>query len=168
MTDMGMDKDSLLSQMNASYERVEAALGALMPEQWQASAQADEWTVTDSVAHMTAWLERLADAADAALRGKSPRHPVSGLSDADVDAWNAQVHEEHRDDPPEQALGAFRAAYGTLTGKLNALTWDDLATVGRYEWLGETPLWRIIAEDTWEHFDEHLPEIERASAGGQS
>lgn len=163
-----MDKETLLAKMRGSYERVEEALAALTPEQWQASARTDGWTVTDSVAHMTAWLARLVDTTEAALQRKAPHNPASGLSDADVDAWNAQVQEEHRDDPPEQALGALRAAYGTLLGKVNSLTWDDLATVGRYEWLGEAPLWRIIAEDTWEHFDEHLPEIERASAGRQS
>ncbi len=168
MPNTAIDKATLLSQMRASYERVAAALAALTPEQWLASSQTGEWNVKDTVAHMTTWLERLVDAADAALQGKPPTQPVSGLSRADVDAWNAQVYAAHRGDTAQQALGAFRAAYGALAGRLHALTWDDLATVGRYDWLGETPLWRIIAEDTWEHFDEHLPEIERAAAGGQS
>jgi len=164
MPETEMDKETLFGQMRASYEQVEAALAALAPERWQASARSDGWTVKDSVAHMTAWLERLVEAAEAAQGSKPPRQPVSGLSDADVDAWNAEVYAAHRDDTAEQTLGAFRAAYGALTSKLNALTWDDLAAVGRYEWLGAPPLWRIIAEDTWEHFDEHLPEIERAAS----
>jgi len=54
--------------------------------------------------------------------------------------------------------------YGRLSDQAHVLSWDDLSAVGRYEWLGETPLWRLIAEDTWEHFDEHLPEIERAGS----
>lgn len=168
MTDVEMDKKLLFDQMRASYERIDAALDALTPEQWQATAQVNGWTVTDSVAHMTAWLERLADAADAAMSGKEPHQPISGLSDGDVDTWNAQVRDEHHDDPPEQALGAFRAAYGALTSKLNALSWGDLALVGRYPWLGDTPLWRVVAEDTWEHFAEHLPEIEGVAADNQA
>ncbi len=163
MPDEPMDKDTLLSQMEASYARIEAALAALTPEQWLATAQANGWTVKDTVAHMTDWLERLVAAADAAMSGKPPTQPVSGLSDAEVDAWNAQVYAKHRDDTAEQTLGAFRRAYGALTSKLNALTWGDIALVGRYPWLGETPLWRIVAEDTWEHFAEHLPEIERVA-----
>ncbi len=73
----------------------------------------------------------------------------------------------HRDETPQQALGAFRRSYARLVDQLRLLPWDDLAAVGRFAWLGQTPLWRIVAEDTWEHFDEHLPEIEQARGVGQ-
>lgn len=158
-----MDKETLLSQMRASYERFEAALDALTPEQWFARPAPDGWALKDTLAHITAWLERLVDAVDAAQSGKAPTLPVAGLSDEDVDLWNAQTYAAHRDETPQQLRGAFRMAYGQLADKLHLLTWDDLAAVGRFAWLGETPLWRIIAEDTWEHFEEHQPEVERAA-----
>jgi hypothetical protein len=163
-----MDKETLLSQMRASYERFETALDALTPEQWQARPAPDAWALKDTLAHITAWLERLVDAVDAALDGKEPQMPVVGLSDEDVDHLNAQTYAAHRDEAPQQLRGAFRMAYGQLADKLQMMTWDDLAAVGRFAWLGETPLWRIIAEDTWEHFEEHQPEVERAAQpGGQ-
>jgi hypothetical protein len=165
--DEDMDKDALLSQMRASYERIEAALAALTPQQWTAAREPGAWSARDVVAHLTSWLDRLVDTADAALKGTRPELPVAGLSDAEVDAWNAKSSTLHRDDTPQQALGAFRMSYGQLVDKIHLLPWDDLATVGRFAWLGETPLWRLISEDTWEHFDEHLPEIERARGDAQ-
>lgn len=158
-----MDKDGLFSQMGASYERVEAALAALTPEQWVTPREAGAWSPRDIVAHLTAWLERLSLEMDAITVNKSPQVSIVGLSQPDIDAFNAQSAERHRDETPQQALGSFRRMYGQLSDQVRVLTWDDLSTVGRYEWLGETPLWRLIAEDTWEHFDEHLPEIERAA-----
>lgn len=162
-----MDKDALLSQMRASYERIESALAALTPEQWVAPRETGAWSPRDIVTHLTAWLERLSLEMDAVKVNKSPQVSIIGLSQTDIDAFNEQSSERHRDETPQQALGAFRLMFGQLSDQARVLTWEDLSTVGRYEWLGETPLWRLIAEDTWEHFDEHLPEIERA-AGRQS
>lgn len=158
-----MDKDTFFRQMNTIYERMEAALAALTPEQWVTPHQAGEWSPRDIVGHLTAWLERLSLEMDAVMVNKSPQVSIVDLSQPDVDAFNEQTSTRSRDVTPPQALGAFRRMYGQLSDQARVLSWDDLATVGRYEWLGEMPLWRLIAEDTWEHFDEHLPDIERAS-----
>ncbi len=173
MDETAMDKDTLLSAMRASYERIEAALATLTPEQWQAPASGDasgdaSWTLKDTLAHLTFWLAQLDDLANAALNGSKPKQPHVELTDAEVDELNAQAYQVHRDETPQQALGAFRMSYGQLVDKTHLLTWDTLAAIGRFEWLADnTPLWRVIAEDSWEHFDEHLPVFEHAAGGGR-
>lgn len=157
-----MDKDGLLKRMNASYERVETALDALTPEQWVAPRELGAWSARDVVAHLTAWLEKLSDELDAVMAGKPPQVSIVNLSDADVDAMNAQSTASRGDDTPQQTHGAFRRAFGRATDATLLLPEDDYTAVGRYEWLGDMPLWRLVAEETWEHFDEHLPEIEQA------
>jgi hypothetical protein len=164
MSEVEMDKEALFGAMSAGYDRIESALAALTPAQWLAHPGA--WSVKDVVAHLTAWMTRLVDIVDAAVQDKPPAQPVVGQSDADIDAHNAEIYEEHRDDTAQQTLGAFRRSYGDLTTRLRPLPWDDLAAVGRFDWLGDTPLWRLIAGDTYEHFAEHLPEIERVGHGG--
>lgn len=162
-----MDKDGLLRRMKTSYERVEAVVDTLTPQQWVAPRELGAWSARDVVAHLTYWLDRLIEEVDAVGLQKPPKEPTIGLSDADVADANARAAEAHRDDTPHQALGAFRRSYAQLVDMLQPLSWDDLATVGRFEWLGQTPLWRVVAEDTWEHFDEHLPEIEWAQGVGR-
>ncbi len=86
-----MEKDTLLSRVSARYERIEAALAALTPQQWLAPTTPDAWSVKDMLAHITTWLDRLVEVTDAALRGAEPAHAAVGLSDAEVDAVNAAV-----------------------------------------------------------------------------
>ncbi|HEY7851252.1 MAG TPA: ClbS/DfsB family four-helix bundle protein [Ktedonobacterales bacterium] len=162
-----MDKEGLLRRMNASYERIASTLDTLTPQQWLAPRELGAWSARDVVAHLTYWLDRVVAEVDAVAQRKAPRQPTAGLSDAEVDAANAQAAEAHRDETPPQTLGAFRRSYAQLVDLLQPLAWDDLAAVGRFEWLGQAPLWRVVAEDTWEHFDEHLPEIEWARSVGQ-
>lgn len=172
-----MDKDTLLGQMSASYERVEAALARLTPERLAAPARAgaenaakndaegaSDWTLKDTLAHLTFWLAQLDDLASAALNDTKPKQPHAELTDAEVDDLNTQAYQLHRDESPQQALGAFRMTYGQLADRVRLLAWDDLAAVGRFNWLAaNTPLWRVIAEDSWEHFDQHLPQFEQAA-----
>ncbi len=162
-----MGKDGVLRRMNTSYERIEAALDALTPQQWIAPRELGAWSARDVVAHLTYWLDRLVEEVDAVGQQKPPKEPSKGMSDADVDAANAQAAAAHGDETPPQTLGAFRRSFGQLVDIVRPLSWNDLAAVGRFEWLGQTPLWRVIAEDTWEHFDEHLPEIEAARGSGR-
>lgn len=160
---MDMDKETLASVMEASYKRIADALDALTPEQWDTSARSDAQTVKDTVFHLAAWIDRLNELLDAIVDGKTPLKAPKDQTEADVDDRNAEIYEEHRDGTPAQALGAFRRAYGELIGKVHELKWDDLAATDRFEWLGSEPLWRYIAGDSYEHFDEHLPDIEQVA-----
>ena len=170
--ELSMDKEGLLRRMTTSYERVEAVLDGLTTRQWLAPRELGAWSARDVVSHLTHWLDRVVEEVDAVGREKPPKEPTIGLSPTDIEAANARWTETHHDDTPQQTLGAFRRSFAQLVDMLRPLSWEDLATVGRYEWLGATPLWRVVAEDTWEHFDEHLPEIEWAhtvgEAGGQN
>lgn len=157
-----MDKTELIDRVNASYERVEAALAELTPAQWLATSEPGAWSVKDIVAHLAAWLDRLVSEVEAAQTGKPPDSALIGVVDGDRDSWNKKIFEERREESQHQALGLFRVAHGRLVDGLHVLSEDDLNEAGRFDWLGDIPLWRRVAEDSWEHFEKHLPAIEQA------
>ena len=160
--DVDMDKEGLYARMNTSYERIETTLADLTTKQWLTPRELGAWSARDVVAHLTTCLDQLVAEVDAAASDKAPKASIADLSAAEVETMNAESFAAHREDAPEQTLGAFRLAYGRLLDTLRPMRWADLAAVGRFAWLGDRPLWRVVAEYTWEHFDDHLPDIEWA------
>lgn len=159
-----MDKERLLTRMKMGYERFEAALADLSGEQWLAVSSADgAWSPRDLVAHLTTALELLMLQIEAVAAGHAPLINMINLSHAEVEDATVEAFEARRKNTPQQTLGELRRTYGRLRDAVEVTSWDDLAAVGRFEWLDGVPLWRLIARGTWKHFDKHLPEIERAS-----
>lgn len=164
-TNAAMDKERLLTEMNASYERFETALADLSARQWLAVSSEDgAWSPRDMVAHLTIWLDQLAEEIEAVATDTPPKVSVAELGHDGLQEASADVHTARRKESPHQTLGEFRMAYGRLRDGVEVTSWDDLSAVGRFDWLGGVPLWRLIAQGTWEHFDKHLPDIERAGA----
>lgn len=163
--DTEMDKERLLTEMNASYERFEEALADLSARQWLvASSEDGAWSPRDMVAHLTTALELLMVQIEAVAAGHAPMVNMINLSHADVEDATAEAFEARRKKTPQQTLGEFRMTYGRLRDAVEVTSWDDLSAVGRFDWLDGIPLWRLIARGTWEHFEKHLPAIEQAAA----
>ncbi len=117
---------------------------------------ADQWSVKDIIAHIT-WHEReMVDLIKAhALVG-------SELWNLPTDDRNAAIYEEIRQQPLEQVLEESTQVYQQLITVLPSLTDQDLTNPESFP--GMPPDWQpwmIIAQNTYEHYQDHIPDIER-------
>jgi hypothetical protein len=111
----------------------------------------DDWSVKDQIAHLTWWEDYAIVRSGIMLAGE----PFSKLTD--FDAINAQVFAFHKDVSLKEVLAAFAANLPRLEGLCNSLNEETLNDeVGK----SQPPYWLLVT-DTFEHYREHQPDLER-------
>ena len=154
-----MTKDELLAELRASRNQLEAALEGLEPEDFVVAGVMDSWTLKDLLAHLNRWEGECVTMLFDLLQGRKPsRASVQGMDW--VDQLNATWHEQDSLRALPLVLGDFRGLRKQTLRRVEQFSQDDLTEVGRYQHLGEDPLWRWIAVDTYEHEQEHLAAIQ--------
>ena len=105
------------------------------------------WSVKDVLAHIAAWEWRCASLLDAS-------HDTKALLKAqpDVEALNREIYEERKEWGWEEVEYDFRAAHQTLLEAIGKLPPQQLA---------DEFVQRTIADETWEHYEEHLEDLRR-------
>lgn len=108
----------------------------------------DDWSVKDQIAHIVWWENYMLDVLTLLAAGQDvPRIK-------DYDALNARVWARHADLPLDYVLESFKANWPRLQAMLNTLNIEDIyANEGRM--LG----W--IEADSYAHYMEHLPDLQR-------
>jgi uncharacterized protein (TIGR03083 family) len=152
--DQPMTQAKFLETLKAARSEWEALL-ARVPKDRMSEPGADGWSVKDILAHV-AWYERemLAVARARALAG-------SDLWNKSLEERNAAIYEENRHRPLAEVLAEAEAMYRQLAPELEALTDEDLMDARRFrempaEWLP----WQVLASNTYEHYQEHIPQIQ--------
>jgi hypothetical protein len=105
------------------------------------------WSVKDVLAHIAAWEWRCASLLEAS-------HDTKALLKAqpDVEALNHEIYEERKEWGWEEVEYDFRAAHKTLLEAIGQLPPQQL---------DDEFVQRTIADETWEHYDEHLDDLRR-------
>ncbi len=117
-----------------------------------------DWSVRDVLQHISLWEAELVRLLLHIQRGRRPSgERFSGP--IDVEALNARWHEETRHRPLDSVLDDFHGVRRQTLRWLDDLSDDDLTRVRPEKWLGGRPLWRWIAEETYEHDQEHAGQI---------
>lgn len=165
-----MPKPQLLSQMREAYAEIELLLASLSPAQMTGPSVYDQLTVKDVLAHLASWLRLEADWLETSLRGEpvqrfAPGYEEDGVnSEANMHRLNEHLYEEHKDRPLEAVLGDFHAAYRRLVAIVESMPEADLNDPQRFAWWSHGPIWRSIAANSYEHFQEHA-ELIRTGLG---
>jgi len=122
----------------------------------------NEWSVKDIVVHVTFYERWLDKALRAALAGR-PYTPTD-LDALPIDERNARIFTENRGRDLDEALAAEQLAYLRLLESTERLPERDLLDPTRGPELlapfwADDPLWKSVAGETYEHYDEHTPSI---------
>lgn len=104
------------------------------------------WSVKDILAHIAAWEWRCAGMLSLA---QDSNMPFQGTPD--VDALNDEIYQERKDWSWEEVDSDFREAHETLLTAIRALPPERLS---------DPVVQKSIAEETWEHYEEHLSYLE--------
>lgn len=120
------NKQALLEHIHRDWTAINQFLDRLSDVQWTQIKNADDWSIKDHVAHLSAWENSVI----AFLTGK-PRYEGLGipqdvyLSD-DVDAMNDVVFKAHQHDSLDEVQSNFAATHQTLMRHIKLLSDEDL------------------------------------------
>ena len=154
-----VDKTSILNKMSISYAALEEILTSLDKTQYFTEGVIPGWSIKDILAHITSWHHRLLMWLDAAVRNEEPT--ISGPDNVEeMDALNAQFYQENKSLPLDEVLSDFRTTHQHIMDIVQAMPEEDLISPHRFAWSKGEPLWQAIAGDTYEHYREHIEQIQ--------
>jgi uncharacterized protein (TIGR03083 family) len=151
--DAQMDRSTLLNNVRSGRERLDGLLATLTDEQMERPGGESDWSVKDVIAHIT-WHER---EIVNMLRARSMEEGVSShLWGLPTHERNRAIYEGNRDRSLQDVLAESRQVRAELDELLAGLSEEDLTDPGRYKDMpAEWQPWKIIAENTYEHYHDH-------------
>ena len=159
-----MKKSELLAKLEQSRADFLELLDPIAEEEMLEPTLAGGWTIKDILIHLMLWEAELIKLLFQAQQGRPPQTILN--SKEPTDKVNARWHAQHKDRDLEQALKDFEAIRAQTIRRVQSFSDKDLTDANRYKWLNGQPLWKWIAEETFEHEDEHAADIQKWREGG--
>ena len=154
-----VNKTSILDEMSTSYAALEEILASLDKMQFFTERVIPGWSIKDMLAHIASWHHRLLKWLEAAVQNEEPA--ISGPDNVEeMDKLNAQFYQENKSRSLDEVLADFRISYQHIFDIVQAMPEEDLISPHRFAWSKGEPLWQAIAGDTYEHYREHIQQIQ--------
>ncbi len=158
-----MNKIEFLKAMRLERERWETLLAKVDETYMSEPGVAGDWSLKDLVAHVTAYERGLVQWLRAGLRGELLELP--DLDHPDVDYRNALIFAENQNRPLQEVLAESRQVFEQLLGLVESLSEEELFNPERTEWFvrprwhESRSLWSCIADDSYRHYQQHVPDV---------
>jgi len=146
-------KESLLAQIVAGRDGLERALARIPEAKMNIPALHDGWSVQDVLGHLAFWQESLVSRFNM-FRAGQQFGPIK-----DIDTINAQSLGDFRSLPLEEVRRRERESYQQVLAMIEDATPQELFEPGYFPGANDAPFSAWIPGDTWEHYEEHLPEL---------
>ena len=121
----------------------------------------NEWSIKDILAHIIAWEQRLVLFLQRASDDYSPSMLPSGKTWDEIDAINQQTYLENKDKPFVEILTLFQQSYEAVLATVEAISETDLMDPHRFSWREGEPLGKLVAANTYWHYEAHYNVIQR-------
>jgi uncharacterized protein (TIGR03083 family) len=148
-----MDRSTLLLRMQEAHAELEAVLAAVDPARLTEPGVTGDWSVRDLLTHLAFWEQRTL-----ARLGLSAGEQPAPIDEHEMHRLNADSVLAGRSRTPAEALAVHRQSYAELLASVSALGDDELNDTTRFGQAGH-PVWKYIAGDSYEHYEEHAAEI---------
>ena len=152
-------KENLLARLFAARETFEETIARLPEDQLETPILHDETSVKDMLGHIAFWEELATAKFDALHAGQTP-DPVT-----DFDALNARILNDFRHLSLEEVREREQVAYQHILDMVERASDDELFNPGHFAWTNNNPFLAWIAGNTWEHYNEHIEEVQTWLAG---
>jgi len=158
-----MNKPHFLGTLRRERAQWNELLDQVSAERKTQAGCAGEWSVKDIVAHITVYEQWLVTWLAAAKRGLLPKPSI--VNSPDIDARNAVIFEANKNRPLQDVLNDAEQVFQQLVAEIESLPDDDLTNERRTAWFIEPfwkesiPLHQAIADDSYEHYQEHVPSL---------
>jgi hypothetical protein len=154
-------KSDLLSRIADGFGALVMTVDAVPPRELTLPTLHGGWSVKDEVAHVTFWEGRVLVAMQFALAGKEPPYPPLVGSAEKINAMNADVFAVSRQRSLDAVLADMEETHAAFVRAVEELPDDALFDADYFSWAGGEPLAVAIAGDTYEHYPEHIRNIQR-------
>jgi hypothetical protein len=152
-----MKKSELLDALESSRERLLELIDDLQPETFEEPGVNGAWSLKDVLSHLARWEAELVKLLWQISQGQAPTSAhFSGIS---TDILNEKWYGEMRSRPLQMVLEDYHNVRNQTMWRIEDFSDQELEEVKRYRWLGERPLWKWVAEDSFEHEYEHSLQI---------
>ena len=153
MTKMKYTKEKLVARMLAARQVFDETLARVPEKEMQTPILHNGWLVKDMLGHLGFWEEQTIRRLGILRAGGTPE-PVG-----DMDEVNEQALVEWRKLSLEVVRRHELEAYTRLVKLVRDATPDELFKPGHFAGAKDTAFVDWLAGNTWEHYDEHLPEL---------
>jgi hypothetical protein len=153
-----MDKSKLLQVMEESRETLLSYLEQLDEKHLLTPGTINNWSVKDLLVHLTLWEAHLVTLLFQVRRGQKPN--TIHFSNQSDDEINARWQVENQDRDLELVLDDFYGVRPQTIRRVREFSERDLFAVDRYPWAKGHALWEWIAGSSYEHEQEHLPDLQ--------
>lgn len=149
------NKTQFLDMVRGARRQLDALLAKVDKADMTQPGACGEWSVKDVVAHIV-WHER-------EMIGLLKAHALVGseLWNLPTDQRNAAIFEENKERELDDVLEESPATFEQMMTWLDTLAEEDLFDASRFP--GMPAEWRpldVLASNTYEHYHDHIPQIE--------
>jgi len=154
------DKQDLIQRIRDERNKLTALLGNISENEMLIPLEEDGWSVKDHVAHIIVWEKRMVEWLDVVERGDVPQQLPPGMTWDDLDRWNEQTFEENRERELKEVLADFDHIADEVVLAVEAIPENLLMRADSLAWRSSSPLWEMVAANTFWHYPEHREAIE--------
>lgn len=164
-----MDKAQFLATLASERGELERLIDAVGIDRMDEAGVSGSYSTKDVIAHVTAYEQALVRWLKEAKSGRA--YVDSVLDQPDLDARNAILYEASKHRSANEIVTTFRTTSDELEECVRLLTDEELTNADVTAWFvvprwqQKRELWKCIADDSYEHQQEHIPDIERWLVG---
>lgn len=154
-------KHELLADLREVFRRWEKLLASKSQDEITARRAPEDWSISDVVAHLTAWQQVSIARLEAALLETEPEFPtwLGGvdpfLAESNVDDFNSRICAIARDQPWSSVWRGWAAGFIRFLELAEAIPENIMLDTERYPWLRGYALSAVL-QGSCEHHQEHL------------
>lgn len=152
-----MDKRSLIERLENSRNDFLDLLDEINEEDLELPGISGEWSIKDTLCHLTMWEAQMVTHLFQTQQGGNPRTVLNEGSPDDV--VNARFYDACKGRALDLVLADFYAVRTQTIRRVEAFAEKDLANATRYAWTGGHPLSDYIIWAVVEHEEEHAAQI---------
>ncbi len=151
-----MEKSEFLNTLSKDRDAWEALLRRVSHEEMNEPSLPGGWSVKDVIAHVT-WHER------EMIKLLETRSFVgSDWWELAIDKRNELIYEQYKDQPLEEVLESAKLDYAGFLAAFGPITDEELNDPSYFEYFPpDREPWNVIAGNTYEHYRDHMPDIEK-------
>jgi len=156
---MTSTKADLLSEITSGRARLEKVLTGIPTEKMEQVVLYEVWSIKDYLAHLGFWAKEVVSLFEILRAGQTPE-PLLAL-----DEINARAFEEARALSLKDILKQEKSAYQSILLLVQDSQEDELFDPDYFAWTQGRAFAEYIADNTFGHYEEHMPDLREALKG---
>lgn len=153
-----MDALEIQEKLDEVRVRLLEALAGLPDEALTEPGAIGAWSVADVLAHFVNWEAELVTGLNRIDQGRKPGRLLEALQDRQ--AYNASRYDDSKGRDLDRIFDDLQGVRVQIEDWLLEFSTKDLQEPGRVPGVKNKPLWKIIAEASFEHEASHLAQLE--------